>query len=259
MTCRKGPFALYYRVKIQQGSHLMDDNTIYRKTRTIDVTSDVDQGLRTYMISVFNYMAMGLGLTGIVAFALASNPQAMAAIWGSGLKWVAIFAPVALVFFLSFKVATLSFQTAQALFFAYAALMGVSLSSILWVFTGESVARVFFITASVFAGMSLYGYTTKRDLSGFGSFLFMGLIGIVIASLVNLFLQSSMMQFIISIVGVLVFTGLTAYDVQEIKSVYYERDAEETLSKKALIGALKLYLDFINLFISLIHLFGERR
>ena len=237
----------------------MDDNTIYRRARTIDAGSDIDQGLRAYMISVFNYMAVGLGLTGLVAFALASNPAAMIAIWSSGLKWVAILAPVALVFFISFKIATLSFQTAQVLFFAYAALMGVSLSSILWVFTGESVARVFFITASVFGAMSLYGYTTKRDLSGFGSFLFMGLIGIVIASLVNLFLHSSMMQFVISVIGVVVFTGLTAYDVQDIKSVYYSRDSDETTSKKALIGALKLYLDFINLFISLMQLFGERR
>lgn len=237
----------------------MDDRSMFKGPRTVGVADDIDQGLRAYMISVFNYMGLGLTLTGLVAFALASNEAAMMSIWGSGLKWVAIFAPVALVFFLSFKVATLSFQTAQALFFAYAALMGVSMSSILWAFTGQSVARVFFITAGLFGAMSLYGYTTKRDLSGFGSFLFMGLIGIVIASLVNLFLQSTMMQFAISVIGVLVFTGLTAYDVQEIKSVYYERDSQETTSKKALIGALKLYLDFINLFISLINLFGERR
>ncbi len=237
----------------------MDDRSMFKGPRTVGVADDIDQGLRAYMISVFNYMGLGLALTGLVAFALASNEAAMMSIWGSGLKWVAIFAPVALVFFLSFKVATLSFQTAQALFFAYAALMGVSMSSILWAFTGQSVARVFFITAGLFGAMSLYGYTTKRDLSGFGSFLFMGLIGIVIASLVNLFLQSTMMQFVISVIGVLVFTGLTAYDVQEIKSVYYERDGQETTSKKALIGALKLYLDFINLFISLINLFGDRR
>lgn len=237
----------------------MDDRSISKGPRIIGEADNIDQGLRAYMISVFNYMGLGLALTGLVAFALASNEAAMHAIWGSGLKWIAIFAPVALVFFLSFKVATLSFQTAQALFFAYAALMGISMSSILWAFTGQSVARVFFITASLFGAMSLYGYTTKRDLSGFGSFLFMGLIGIVIASLVNLFLQSTMMQFVISVIGVLVFTGLTAYDVQEIKSVYYSRDGEETTSKKALIGALKLYLDFINLFISLMNLFGERR
>ena len=150
-------------------------------------------------------------------------------------------------------------STAQALFWVFSGLMGLSLASFFIVYTGTSIARVFFISASVFAAMSLYGYTTKRDLSGFGSFLIMGLIGIVIASLVNLFLQSSAMHFVISVIGVLVFTGLTAYDTQKIKSIYLESDGAEVSQKKAIMGALNLYLDFINLFIMLLHLFGERR
>lgn len=235
----------------------MDKRSVLNKTTGI--VDGVDQGLRAYMISVFNYMAIGLSLTGLVAFALASNPAAMAAIWGSPLKWVVMFAPIGLALFLSFKVNSLTAQTAQILFFVYSGLMGLSLSCIFIAFQMPSIARVFFITASIFGAMSLYGYTTKRDLSGFGSFLFMGLIGVVIASLVNLFLQSSMLQFIMSFVGVIVFTGLTAYDVQEIKSIYYEHDSSEVSSKKAIIGALKLYLDFINLFISLLNLLGNRR
>ena len=237
----------------------MDDRTVYRNQRTIDMTDGVDQGLRAYMIQVFNYMAIGLGITGIVAFALSNSPQLMAAIWGTGLHWVVMLAPLAMVFFLSFKINTLSFATAQLLFFVYAGMMGLSLSSIFLVFTGQSITRVFFITSSVFAAMSLYGYTTKRDLTGMGSFLFMGVIGIVIASLVNMFFKSSLMQLVISVIGVIVFTGLTAYDVQQIKEVYYEQDATDTMAKKAIIGALRLYLDFINLFISLLQLFGDRR
>lgn len=237
----------------------MDDRTVYRNQRTIDMTDGVDQGLRAYMIQVFNYMAIGLGITGIVAFALSNSPQLMAAIWGTGLHWVVMLAPLAMVFFLSFKINTLSFATAQLLFFVYAGMMGLSLSSIFLVFTGQSITRVFFITSSVFAAMSLYGYTTKRDLTGMGSFLFMGVIGIVIASLVNMFFKSSVMQLVISVIGVIVFTGLTAYDVQQIKEVYYEQDATDTMAKKAIIGALRLYLDFINLFISLLQLFGDRR
>ncbi len=237
----------------------MDDKTIFRGTRTIDMTDGVDQGLRSYMVSVFNYMALGLGITGFVSFATANSPQLMAAIWGSGLHWVVMLAPLAMVFFLSFKINSLSAATAQLLFLVYSGLMGLSLSFIFMVFHLPSIARVFFITASVFAAMGLYGYTTKKDLSSMGSFLFMGLMGIVIASLVNMFMHSTAMQFVISVVGVLVFTGLTAYDVQSIKSLYYEQDAAETMSKKAIIGALRLYLDFINLFMSLLQLFGDRR
>jgi FtsH-binding integral membrane protein len=222
-------------------------------------TVDIDQGLRSYMLSVYNYMAVGLGITGLVAFFASSSPEFMSAIFGTPLKWVVMLAPFIMVFVLSARIAHMSFSSAQITFWVYAGLMGLSLSSIFLVFTGESIAKLFFITSFVFAAMSLYGYTTKRDLSEFGSFLIMGVIGIVIASLVNIFLKSSAMQMIISVVGVLVFTGLTAYDTQTIKEMYFAADNAETAGKKAILGALNLYLDFINLFISLLQLFGDRR
>ena len=183
----------------------------------------------------------------------------MQLVFGTGLKWLFIFAPLGLVFFLSYRINSLRYSTTQALFWVYSAMVGVSLASIFLMYTGTSITRIFFITSSMFGGMSLYGYTTRRDLSGMGSFMFMGLIGIVIASLVNMFLQSSAMQFIISIIAVIVFTGLTAYDTQAIKSMYYEGDGSEVMGKKALMGALRLYLDFLNLFLALLQLFGDRR
>jgi FtsH-binding integral membrane protein len=167
-------------------------------------------------------------------------------------------APLAAVFFLSFRIQSMSAMAAQTTFWVYAAIMGLSLSSIFLVFTGESITRVFFITAASFGALSLFGYTTKKDLSGWGSFLFMGLIGIVIASLVNIFLASSAMQFAISVIGVLVFAGLTAYDTQQIKEMYFEGDSSEVAAKKSVMGALRLYLDFINLFMMLLQLFGNR-
>ncbi len=221
--------------------------------------ADIDAGLRQYMLRVYNYMASGLALTGAVAYGISTSQAAMQLIFGTGLFWVVALAPLGLVFFLSARINKMQASTAQTLFWAYAGLMGLSLASIFIAYTGTSIARVFFITSSVFAGMSLYGYTTKRDLSAWGSFLFMGLIGIVIASLVNIFLQSSAMQFVISVVGVLVFVGLTAYDTQAIKSIYLESDSADTHTKKAVMGALRLYLDFINLFIMLLTLFGDRR
>lgn len=219
----------------------------------------IDLGLRNYMLRVYNYMALGLALTGLVAFYAAESPGLMMAIFGSPLKWLVMFAPLGMVVFLSARIGSLSTGTAQILFWAYAGLMGLSLSIFFLVFTGESVARLFFITASVFGAMSLYGYTTRKDLTAFGSFLTMGLMGIVIASLVNLFLQSSGMQMLISTIGVLVFTGLTAYDTQQIKESYFESDGQEITTKKAILGALNLYLDFVNLFISLLYIFGDRR
>lgn len=219
----------------------------------------VDVGLREYMLKVYNYMASGLALTGIVAYAISMSEAAMQAIFGTPLFWLVVLAPLGLVFFLSARINHMQASTAQALFWVYAALMGASLASIFIAYTGTSIARVFFITAATFAGMSLYGYSTKRDLSGWGSFLFMGLIGIVVAAIVNMFIASSALQFVISVVGVLVFTGLTAYDTQAIKSMYAEADTSEVYGKKAIMGALRLYLDFINLFIMLLHLFGERR
>lgn len=231
----------------------------YQSARTRQIDDAVDMGLRAYMLKIFNYMAVGLSLTGVVAFLTASSPTMMAAIFGTPLKWVVMLAPLGFVFAISFGINRMSSATAQALFWIYAAVMGLSLASIFIVFTGTSIARVFFITSGTFAAMSLYGYTTKRDLTAMGSFLFMGLIGIVLASLVNLFLHSSGLSFVISVLGVLIFTGLTAYDTQAIKSMYYEADDSETAGKKAVMGALTLYLDFINLFMYLLRFLGDRR
>ena len=225
----------------------------------------VDQGLRSYMLKVYNYMAVGLGLTGIAAF-VTYNMAVQAggltpfgeAIFTSPLRWVILLAPVALVFFISFRIQTLSVGVAQAVFWVYAALVGVSFSSLGLIYTHGSIGRVFLITAVAFGSLSLYGYTTKRDLTGMGSFLFMGLMGIIVASLVNIFFQSSAISFALSVISVLVFTGLTAYDTQAIKETYYEGDGSTVMGHKAIMGALRLYLDFINLFLSLLRLFGNR-
>ncbi len=227
------------------------------RTATTDVAIDV--GLREHMLRVYNYMGSGLALTGIVAYAVANTPSLVQAIFGTPLQWVVMLAPLAFVMVLSFGINKLSYGAAQAVFWAFAVAMGASMASILLVFTGASVARVFFITAATFGAMSLYGYTTKTDLSKFGSFLMMGLIGIIIASLVNIFIGSTALQFAISVIGVLVFVGLTAYDTQRIKEIYLETDDHQTMGKKALMGALSLYLDFINLFMLLMQLFGQRR
>ncbi len=219
----------------------------------------IDEGLRQYMLRVYNYMASGLAITGLVAWITASTPALLQAIYGTPLMWVVMLAPLGFVLFFRAKIHAISFSTAQTVFWVFAGVMGLALASIFLVYTNTSIARVFFITASAFAAMSLYGYTTKKDLSGWGSFLFMGLIGIIIAALVNLFVQSSALQFAISVIGVLVFTGLTAYDTQRIKEIYLESDSPEVAGKKAVMGALRLYLDFINLFIMLLYLFGNRR
>lgn len=219
---------------------------------------EIDQGLRAYMLKVYNYMAGALGLTGIVAFAASSSPALMQVLFGTPLAWVVMLAPLGFVWYFSAKVHSMSQQGAQTSFFVFAALMGLSLSTIFIAYTGASIARAFFITAATFGAMSLYGYTTKKDLSGWGSFLFMGLIGIILASLVNLFLQSTALQFAVSVIGVLLFTGLTAYDTQRIKQTYYQLSGD-SLAKSAIIGALSLYMDFINLFIMLLRLVGDRR
>jgi uncharacterized protein len=218
----------------------------------------IDVGLRDYMLRVYNYMASGLALTGIVAY-VAAYSGFYASIAGTPLIWLVMLAPLGLVFFLSFRLEKMSLGAAQGTFWAYAGLMGLSLAGIFLVFTGASIARVFFITAGTFAAMSLYGYTTKADLSRFGSFLMMGLIGLVLASLVNLFVGSSALQFAISVIGVLVFTGLTAWDTQRIKEMYVENQDGTVTGKKAVLGALQLYLDFINLFMMLLQLLGVRR
>ncbi|WP_119460669.1 Bax inhibitor-1/YccA family protein [Rhodospirillaceae bacterium SYSU D60014] len=220
--------------------------------------AQIDVGLRQYMLGVYNYMGGGLALTGIIAYLTASSETMMQAIFGTGLAWLVILAPLGIVFFLNFRIHKMSFATAQMSFWAYAALNGLAFSFIFMLYTETSIARVFFITGATFAAMSLYGYTTKRDLTGWGSFLFMGLIGIIIAMVVNMFLASSALQFAISVIGVLVFTGLTAYDTQKIKENYYEGDDGQIMGKKTIMGALSLYLDFINLFLMMLRLFGNR-
>ena len=218
----------------------------------------IDVGLRSYMLRVYNYMCIGLALTGAVAFGASTSAELMQTLHGTPLKWVVMLAPVGLVFFLAARVHTLQPATAQTLFWVYAGLMGLSLSYIFLAYTGVSITRVFFITAAAFAGLSLYGYTTKKDLSGFGTFLIMGVIGILIASIVNIFLESSALHFVISVLGVLIFAGLTAYDTQRIKAIYAEGDHADVHEKKAIMGALTLYLDFINMFIFMLQLFGNR-
>ncbi len=218
----------------------------------------VDVGLRTYMLRVYNYMCVALALTGAVAFFVSTSPTLLQTIYGTPLMWVVFLAPLGMVFFLSARIHKMSAGTAQTMFWIFAALMGMSLASIFIAYTPESVTRVFFITAGAFAGLSLVGYTTKKDLSGMGTFLFMGVIGLVIAMVVNMFLGSSMLQLGISVIGVLIFAGLTAYDTQQIKLMYYEADGEEVATKKSIMGALKLYLDFLNMFIFLMHILGNR-
>lgn len=230
----------------------------YRTMRSAGSAAAIDVGLRNYMIRIYSYMAGGLTVTAIAAYVAATSGfyQSLA---GTLWIWVVMLAPLAFVLALSFGIERMSTGTAQMLFWVYAAVMGISLGGILLIYTGTSIARVFFITATTFGAMSLYGYTTNRDLSSIGSFLFMGLIGVVIASIVNIFLGSSTFQLVISIVGVIVFVGLTAYDTQRIKEIYLESDTSVAAGKKAIVGALSLYLDFINLFMLLLQLFGQRR
>ncbi|WP_407180832.1 Bax inhibitor-1/YccA family protein [Bradyrhizobium sp. STM 3562] len=217
----------------------------------------VDAGLRAHMLRIYNYMTAGVGLTAVVAWltyqltgpALLQNP----------LMWIFILAPLALVFFISSGINALSVGTARLLFFVYAALVGVSLSILFHIYTNSSITRVFFIAAATFGALSVFGYTTRRDLSGLGSFLFMGLIGIIIASLVNLFLRSTGLDWLISVIGVGVFAGLTAYDTQRIKAMYDSRDDETATGRKSVLAALSLYLNFINLFMMLLRLAGGRR
>ena len=210
------------------------------------------------MLRVYNYMASGVLLTGVIAMVVAQSPTMLNAIFATPLYWVVLLAPLGIVFLVGARLHKMSATAVQASFWAFATLMGLSLASIFIVYTGTSIARVFFISAGAFGALSLYGYTTKKDLSGWGTFLFMGLIGIIIASIVNFFLASSALHFAISIIGVLVFAGLTAYDTQKIKEAYFEGDSAGTASKKAVWGALMLYLDFINLFLMLLRLFGSR-
>lgn len=217
-----------------------------------------DQGLRTYMMKVYNYMASAILLTGFVALATAQSETLLQTIFNTPLQWVVMLAPLAFVMVLSFGINKMSSGTMQIVFWAFAATMGLSLASIFVVYTGTSIARTFFITAAAFGGLSLWGYTTKRNLSGMGSFLTMGLIGLILASVVNIFLQSSMMEFIISCIGVLIFSGLIAYDTQRIRQEYYMMAGGEMMAKGAIMSATSLYLDFVNLFMFLLRFLGNR-
>lgn len=217
-----------------------------------------DEGLRRHMLRIYNYMGLGLVVTGLVAFIVGTTPALFVPIFGTPLKWVVMLAPLAFIFFFSFRIEKMSAATAQGMFWAFCAVMGLSMASIFLVFTGTSIARTFFIAAAMFGATSLYGYTTKQDLSKFGSFLIMGLIGVVIASVVNIFLASSALQFIVSVVGILVFVGLTAWDTQSIKEQYASNYDAESQQKMAVFGALSLYLNFINIFQLLLNLTGER-
>ena len=223
------------------------------------VREGVDEGLRAYMLRVYNYMGLGLALSGAVALFVANSPSLREAIFGTALAWVVMLAPLAFILVISFGIDRLSARAAQSLYWAFAGTMGLSLASIFLIYTATSITRVFFITAATFGAMSLYGYTTRRDLTSWGSFLFMGLIGIIIASVVNIFLASAAIQFAVSVIGVLVFVGLTAYDTQMIRREYSAVDSAEVATKKAVYGALRLYLDFINLMLMLLRLFGARR
>ncbi len=226
-------------------------------------TVEVDEGLRSYMLRVYNYMAAGIAITGVVAYATylmaASNPAFQQLLFASPLRWVIILAPLAMVFFMAARINHMSVGAAQTTFWIYAALVGLSLSSLFVVYTGQSLARVFFITAAMFGAISLWGYTTKKDLSGWGSFLIMGVIGLIIASVVNIFLASSAMQFALSVLCVVIFSGLTAYDTQKLKGIYYSVQGDTlAMGRSAIMGALNLYLDFLNIFLALMSLFGNR-
>ncbi len=232
----------------------------------------VDQGLRAYMIGVYNYMTLGLGVTGLVAYGAftLAQPQFVGgrivsvndfghAIYASPLRWIIVLSPLALVFYLSARINSMSVASARNAFIAFAALIGLSMSALLVVYTGASMGRAFFATAAAFASLSLYGYTTQRSLSAMGSFMMMGVIGLIIASLLNLFLQSSGLQFGLSILCVIIFAGLTAWDTQSIKEMYFSGDSYEMVQKKSIHGALRLYLDFINMFQALLMLTGSQR
>lgn len=222
----------------------------------------IDQGLRTYMQQVYNMMALGLVLTGLLSYVVGTSEELFRLYYENPMiRWPVILAPLGIVFFglTPSKLHKMSVGVVAGLYLAVTGLFGISLSSIFLIYSMESIARVFFITAGMFAATSIYGYTTRRDLTGMGSFMFMGLIGIIIASIVNIFMQSSALQFGISVIGVVVFTGLTAWDTQRIKETYSASHAQESLTKMAIMGALSLYLDFINLFMMLLRLFGNSR
>lgn len=252
---------------VRAAPHLRDNteremaqyDTLHR-TQAGTRSAMIDEGLRAHMNKVYGLMSVGMLITGAVAYAVGTNEQLLMAIFGSGLKWVVMFAPLAVVFAFGAMLHKMSANTARAVFLGYSALMGLSISFIFAAYTGISIAQTFLVTAIAFAGLSLYGYTTKRNLSAMGSFLMMGLIGLIVASIVNIFLASSAMAFAISVIGVLIFAGLTAYDTQNIKNTYLQlaQTDQEFLGKAAILGALQLYLDFLNMFMFLLQFLGNR-
>ena len=237
----------------------------YQSTRTVGVgtrASEIDVGLRAHMNKVYGLMSVGMAITGGVAWAVGTNDAMVQAIFATPLKWVVMFLPLVMVFAFSALIPRLSVAAAQLFFYVYAAAMGLSLSVIFAVYTSTSIATTFFVTAIAFAALSLYGYTTKKNLSAMGTFLFMGVIGLLVASVVNIFLASAALSFAISAIGVLIFAGLTAYDTQNIKNTYLEHAQagdQEWLGKAAIMGALNLYLDFINMFMFLLRFMGDNR
>tara|TARA_B100000678_G_scaffold269124_1_gene255948 strand:- start:255 stop:989 length:735 start_codon:yes stop_codon:yes gene_type:complete len=219
-----------------------------------------DEGLRAYMLKIYNYMASGVLLTGVVAMLFARSGMAEQVLLGGGaLAWIIMLSPLAIVFAMSFGQGKFSAGTLQAMYWGFAVLMGLSLSSIFLMYTGASIATTFFATAGAFAGLSLYGYTTKKDLSGWGTFLIMGVVGLIVASIVNIFLGSTVLDLAISAIGVLIFAGLTAYDTQKLKSLYQTVRGTEFMQKVVIMGALNLYLDFINMFLFLLRFMGAAR
>ncbi len=228
-------------------------------SRAADISKDV--GLQAHMTKVYSLMAVAMIITGLVAYAVGTSPTMLAAIFNTPLKWIVMFAPLGVVFIFGAKINSMRYETAQLVFWVFAGLVGLSISYIFAVYTGISIAQTFFTTAIAFASLSLYGYTTKRDLSGMGSFLFMGLIGLLVASILNIFIQSSAMHFAVSIIGVLIFAGLTAYDTQNIKQTYLQLRSsygEAAAAKAGIMGALSLYLNFLNMFMFLLSFMGNR-
>lgn len=235
------------------------NHATYPRPNATRETAGYDAGLRAHMLGIYRNMALGLGLTGLVALGVASTPAIYQPIFGSPLKWVAIFAPLAFVMFFSFRIEKMTTASARTAFFAFAAVMGVSMASIFLVYTGASIASAFLMAAALFAGLSLWGYTTNRDLSRFSTFLLVGLVAVIGASLVNLLIGSTMFQTIISVVGILLFLGLTAWDTQRLKSEYLAYAGTQAAEKLAVMGALSLYLNVINLFQLLLSLTGQRQ
>jgi FtsH-binding integral membrane protein len=233
----------------------------YTSSAAVKNKLNYNEGLRVYMLSIFQNMGIALAITALLSMFVASSPELMQVFFNTPLKWVIILSPLIMVFYLSAKIMSMSVQGARTALWVFSALMGISLASLFYVYTQQSLAKVFFITASLFGAMCIYGHTTKRDLSGMGSFLTMGLIGLIIASFANMFFPSPAIYNILSYVGVIIFTLLTAYDVQKLKNIYYSmgRSNNEASQKIAIYGALSLYMDFINLFIFLLRIFGVRR